>query len=286
MSLNMQVHKNKRSKICSKTDFFDNIEDIVNWLHKLNIINYTIHEDLVVDVHQHVRLEYCKSFIPVKFGIIHGDFDCSDLDLTSLKGSPREVYGDFNCSSNKLQSLKYCPSVVNGGLNCSHNKLKLLKGSPNIVNGPFCCDNNSLESLLYCTEKVYGNFSCNNNKLISLEHSPKIIYENFYCHHNMLTSLKGCPTVINGSLNCSDNKLNSFDFLPDKIKNSLNINRNCIDKDELGNFNTQVSNNIYSDLGDNEDFLSAVRMAKINKEKVELTSILNNNNLYSQKKRI
>ena len=43
----------------------------------------------------------------INFGKITGDFDCSGLDLTSLKGAPQEVGGDFNCENNPaLHSLE------------------------------------------------------------------------------------------------------------------------------------------------------------------------------------
>lgn len=285
MSINAEHYKNK-TKNCNHTAFFDNKNDIINWLEKLNIKEYTIDNELVVDVQGDVLLEYCKSFIPVQFGIINGNFNCCDLELSSLKGSPREVYGDFNCSFNKLKSLEHCPLIIQGDFYCNCNLLKSLKGCPDILKGSFNCNHNKLKTLLYCAEEIGGDFSCQNNKLVSLKGCPKVINKNFYCSNNMLTSLEGCPSVINGTLNCCDNKLKSFIFFPEEIKNVLNMNRNCIDKNELINFNTYGYHKIYSDFGDNEDFSNHVRILKINKEKLEIASILNKNNSCIQKRRI
>ena len=47
-----------------------------------------------------------RSSIPVRFGIVRGDFDCSSNRLLNLEGCPVAVGGNYNCSSNKLFSLK------------------------------------------------------------------------------------------------------------------------------------------------------------------------------------
>ena len=41
--------------------------------------------------------------IPVKFNLVGGYFYCSNNNLTSLEGCPKEVGGDFYCSYNKKQ---------------------------------------------------------------------------------------------------------------------------------------------------------------------------------------
>ena len=64
----------------------------------------------------------------IDFGRITGDFDCSDLGLTSLKGSPSLVDGDFDCSNNKLTSLKDAPMKVGGNFYSSNNPLTSSKG--------------------------------------------------------------------------------------------------------------------------------------------------------------
>ena len=47
-----------------------------------------------------------KDGFTINFGKITGYFNCSNLDLVSLKGAPKEVGGDFNCEENpNLNSL-------------------------------------------------------------------------------------------------------------------------------------------------------------------------------------
>ena len=70
----------------------------------------------------------------VDFGEVKGDFDCSRLGLTSLKGAPLLVGGDFDCSYNKLTSLKDAPMKVGGNFYSSNNPLTSSKGRP-VVGG-------------------------------------------------------------------------------------------------------------------------------------------------------
>ena len=64
----------------------------------------------------------------IDFGEVKGNFDCSELGLTSLKGAPLLVYGDFDCSKNKLTSLKDAPMKVGGNFYSSNNPLTSSKG--------------------------------------------------------------------------------------------------------------------------------------------------------------
>ena len=112
-----------------------NKQDIINWLDKYNIKNYTINEDLTVDVDGNVNL-YSKGLteIPVQFNKINGNFGCSDNKLTSLKGFPKEVNGYFWCSVNKLTTLEYGPEIINGDFCCSYNPFKSFTNWPKHIN--------------------------------------------------------------------------------------------------------------------------------------------------------
>lgn len=51
---------------------------------------------------------------------IYMNFDCSDCDLISLKGAPKNVNGNFDCSNCKnLISIKHKPKKIRGVLNYS-----------------------------------------------------------------------------------------------------------------------------------------------------------------------
>ena len=78
----------------------------------------------------------------INFGKVTGDFNCSGLGLTSLKGAPQEVGRNFNCTCNKLTSLEGAPKIVGGWFDCPWNKLTSLKGAPQEVGEGFNCLNN------------------------------------------------------------------------------------------------------------------------------------------------
>ena len=137
-----------------------------------------------------------KDGFTIKFGRVIGNFDCSNLDLTSLEGAPREVEGDFDCYYNNLASLKGAPQKVGRRFNCSWNKLTSLEGAPQVVGGNFECYYNNLTSLEGAPQKVGGYFECSANQLTSLEGAPQEVGRNFYCTINPnLHSLEGIGEV-------------------------------------------------------------------------------------------
>ena len=138
-------------------------QEIIDWLDKMGIENYSLMDDLTVNVEGHVYLSYRNlEVIPVQFGIVKGGFRCSSNNLKSLEGCPRTVGGSFYCYGNKLESLEGSPKTVGGGFWCSWNKLKSLEGSPKTVGGVFDCFRNKLESLKYLPD-IKGMLQCDDH---------------------------------------------------------------------------------------------------------------------------
>lgn len=96
--------------------------------------------------------------LPVKFGIVSGDFHAYEGCLTTLENSPTEVGGTYFVSENKLKSLVGCPRKVGNNFNCFDNKLKNLDGAPEEVNGNFYCHINPLKSLEGFNCRIGGSF--------------------------------------------------------------------------------------------------------------------------------
>jgi hypothetical protein len=90
-----------------------NRQQIQEWLDKHNITNYTIYDDLTVDVDDSVNL-YAKQLIelPFKFGIVTDHFDIASNKIASLYNCPDYVGGYFDCSLNRLTSFEYCPKYI------------------------------------------------------------------------------------------------------------------------------------------------------------------------------
>jgi hypothetical protein len=135
---------------------FESFNDIKSICEKYDIINYTINTDGSIDVDDDVDLygKYLFRF-PLKFGRVTGDFDCTNNQLTTLEGSPKEVGGDFSCSTNRLTILDGGPREVGGSFYCNHNQLITLEGGPREVGGRFfsCGDNP-----IYQVYKLFPNY--------------------------------------------------------------------------------------------------------------------------------
>jgi hypothetical protein len=131
------------------TQFFNNAQDIEQWLKNKGITDYVIHPNLTVDVNEAVFLMPSNlKFFPVQFGKIKGDFNCTSNNLTSLLGAPYEVDGKFSCEDNQLQSLKYGPKKINGS---------------------YICANNQLTSLDYLAQGIHDSINFSHNQITSLK---------------------------------------------------------------------------------------------------------------------
>lgn len=94
----------------NKQSIEEDIDHIEYLCRRYNIKNYTINEDMSVDVDGSVNLYRCSlSKIPLKFGYVSGSFRCDHNQLETLEGSPKIVDYDFNCDNNQLKSLKGSP---------------------------------------------------------------------------------------------------------------------------------------------------------------------------------
>lgn len=208
----------------------NNLYIIQWWLKKFKIDNYTINDDMSVDVDGDVDI-LCLNLkeIPIQFNKVTGRFDCRANCLISLKGCPSYVGGDFNCSGNQIVSLEYCPKVVKKSFYCDGNKLVSLKGCQEVINGNFNCSNNELINLRYCPKMVAESFDCSENKLLNLMHCPEYVGGEFNCAGNVLNSLRGCPEIINNNFNCSRNNIRSLRlFYPKFVKGCFDANGNPI----------------------------------------------------------
>jgi hypothetical protein len=122
-------------------------EEIEKWCERFKITNYTINNGLV-DTEEEVMLSFWKikmPELPIRFGTVNGDFDCANMGLTTLKGSPHTVSKGFFCHDNKLTSLEHCPVNVGGIFNCADNDITNVDYYPeSIGGGTFYIGNNPI----------------------------------------------------------------------------------------------------------------------------------------------
>ena len=82
-------------------------KEIEKWLKEMMVTNYTIHESGVVDVDGDVNISNKNlTEIPVQFGEVWGNFNCSENNLTSLEGMPLMVK-DVRCDEYLKETTHY-----------------------------------------------------------------------------------------------------------------------------------------------------------------------------------
>ena len=100
------------------------METIHDICKRYNIKNYIVNDDGSIDVNGDVELSFKDlTELPLRFNKVTGWFDCSDNNLTTLKGSPLWVGGWFSCRVNNLTSLEFSPDYVGSWFSCKSNNL-------------------------------------------------------------------------------------------------------------------------------------------------------------------
>lgn len=175
--------------------YFKTKAGVKHWLDDRGIKNYTINEDLTVDVDGDVDLKgYQLTHLPVQFGEVQSTFQINLNHLTTLKGCPKYVGGYFYCDDNNLTSLEGCPTYIGGDFHCDYNKLKELRYGPDRVGGDYVCSNNELTDLVGLPlHTLNSDLNCQNNKLTTLEGIPQLVKGKIHCQGNKLESLLFAP---------------------------------------------------------------------------------------------
>lgn len=204
----------KYIKLFEELDIEKRKQKIYVLCEDLGLSNYTVNDDLTVDVDDHVIIKDRKfKKLPVMFGTIGGDFiikSCNNLQ--TLVGSPKIVYCNYELVGNfSLKDMDYVPYLVGGSFKIKYHKNLLNIKYPNKIGGDIILSNLYIEALGDMNKCDCGASD------IELYH----LFE--------LNSLKGLPSVIEDSLNIETCfKLNNLDGFPDKVGNSIKICNNPI----------------------------------------------------------
>ena len=163
----------------------------------------------------------------------YGNFDCSDFNLTSLIGAPKELKGGhFFCNNNKLTSLEGAPQKQIYDFFCDENDLTSLEGCPQKITGTFDCSSNKrLTSLKGMSQEGVTELFCSDCDLESLEGAPDKINGALHCANNSnLKNLIGCPQGIESLIchSCGFSSVSSLEGMPKIIKKNLTIYNNPI----------------------------------------------------------
>ncbi len=126
--------------------FFKTFIETQVWLDLMGVKNYTIHDDLTVDVNGSVDISFeGLTCIPVQFGVVKGDFNCYFNHLTTLIGAPNTCEW-FLCYGNHLTSLDGAPKECTT-FDCSGNRLTDLAGMPLDCKTVDCTENPYLRDI-------------------------------------------------------------------------------------------------------------------------------------------
>jgi hypothetical protein len=165
----------------------DNKSEIHKICKKYKIKNYTINDDLSIDVDYNVRLEFIGlKEIPLKFNRVGLNFTIGENNIKSLIGCPKWVGGGFSIFDNDLTSLEFCPEYVGGNFYCRDNKLTSLEGLPKYIGGDSIhCSGNKIWSFVGIPDNFRGRLYCTENPIYNiwkLFESPKDIEFFNDCH--------------------------------------------------------------------------------------------------------
>ncbi|MEA3499286.1 MAG: hypothetical protein U9R16_09530 [Campylobacterota bacterium] len=104
---------------------FTSKEEIYQWCTDHLIENFTINDDLTVDVEDNVILYLVEmEELPVNFGYVKGDFILGENNLETLEGVPHTVGGDFICGGNNIRDLDFFPKEIDSRVILLNNPLE------------------------------------------------------------------------------------------------------------------------------------------------------------------
>lgn len=123
-------------------------QEIQAWLFNMEVSGAIhIHPDMTVDVVGDVDLSNSDlEFLPIKFGVVKGDFDIRGNGFNALNNMPKEVTGDVICSYNPLSSLEGMPEIIGGSVFCDGTDISSLKGLPKTILGLLCCKHTDVQT--------------------------------------------------------------------------------------------------------------------------------------------
>lgn len=102
-----------RSLLNYERSIFTTKEEVIDWLELYKISDYIIRPDLAVNCHGAVILhEYPEETLPVRFGIVAGDFDIGYSNLITLRGCPNTVGHRFSANKTAITNTDFCPNRI------------------------------------------------------------------------------------------------------------------------------------------------------------------------------
>lgn len=128
-NLNANIHEAETSGLSYNGPDITDPKAIVRYLTSSFAIdsdNIRVNEDGTTDVLEELDFDgmhFKKGKLPIKFGIIEGNFYAGDCNLNSFENFPRIVEGNVSLTDNRFTSLVGSPERIGGALFLGDNKL-------------------------------------------------------------------------------------------------------------------------------------------------------------------
>lgn len=144
--------------------------------------------------------------IPIKFGTVDGDFNCSFCGLTTLSNLPHTITGSLLAAHNKFIDLTGCSKNIGENIIMNSNKFLMnLVGCPANVNG------------------ILDFYNCN---IANLHGIAKNVEKDLMLGKNKLGNLSYFPDKVGGSADLTDNFILTIDNIIDKVVDDINSDNN------------------------------------------------------------
>jgi hypothetical protein len=212
-------------------------EQIEVLLDTAKIGNYTINEDLSVDVEGNVTINgdvfLGAKEMPFSFRNVKGDFYIMNAPFDTMKGFPTNVEGSFQVFNCRMSTCEHAPKFIGTNIRFSlMRNLVSLKGLPNQANGIISINSNlMLPSIEGFPQKLGSGVTdialsdCKN--LLSLKGFPSSFAGSLnLAHCESLQSLQYLPPTLT-YLNLSDcSSLHSLDYLSPTVNGRIMLGTN------------------------------------------------------------
>lgn len=177
---------------------YTNKQDIAKWLRNYGVDNYTVNDDLTVDVNGNVNLE--RAFMgqskeewleELEDYNNHTDPE-AQIDFELCDDGSYEGNGSHHVYEEKTDEVYELPvrfGTVKGSFSIAYNELRTLKGCPHTVEGGFDCDSNDLQSLTGAPRQVGNIFFCKHNPLIEVGDIDTQITQGFFVGPDQIADL-------------------------------------------------------------------------------------------------
>lgn len=133
----------------------DQVNRIIFYMRKWNLVNYIINDDLSVSVDEDVYIDDSKvSEIPVNFREINGNLRIDNCNFINLKGLPDKLENLLIANCRNLESLQGCTKEISNNFTLRNSSVDSLKYGPVHVGGKYHIDLKKITNLHYLATQI------------------------------------------------------------------------------------------------------------------------------------